>query len=452
MEGAYKLKTLKRSAIAIASVVLVEATLGLAVNSLAIISDGLHALLDALTMTILFVATQESLKPPDEEHMYGHEKFESVGGLVGGLALIVVALIILYEAALKILNGQNINAGLEYVGFIAIGFTFCIDFFRVGTLMRSRRSESTTMKAGFYHAVADLSSTIIALMGFGLATLGLYYGDSIASIVLGTMLTYLSVKLVRNSAMELTDTISKDVAEQVRKAIAETKGICKLDTLKIRKAGEKTYVRASVEVLDYLTHEEAHDLASNVETSIKNFLGNSEIAIHTEPCKSEMPTEKLIEKMAVEVEGVRQVHEISTAHANGKLYITLHAGVDAKMTVERAHEIAEHIKNKIETQVKEVEDVAVHIEPFSPRKRKGTTVKEEEIRNLLYKMTETYRGAFRLKGIVTYVADKKRYINIDCCFTKQLSVEEAHKIASQLEEHLRGHFAETAITVHMEPS
>jgi divalent metal cation (Fe/Co/Zn/Cd) transporter len=53
---------------------------------------------------------------------------------------------------------------------------------------------------------------------------------------------------------------------------------------------------------------------------------------------------------------------------------------------------------------------------------------------------------------VTYVARKKRYINIDCSFTKQISLEDAHKIASQVEEQLREHFAETTVTVHMEPS
>jgi cation diffusion facilitator family transporter len=452
LESAYKLKTLKRSAIAIASVVLVEATLGLAANSLAIISDGLHALLDALTMIILFVATRESLKPPDEEHMYGHEKFESIGGLVGGLALIAVALVILYEAALRILQGQNIKMGLEYAGFIAIGFTFCIDFFRVGTLMRSRRSESTTMKAGFYHALADLSSTIIALMGFGLATLGFYYGDPAASMVLGTLLTYLSVKLVWSSAMELTDTISKDVAEQVSKAIVETKGVFSLEDLKIRKAGEKTYVRASIEVPDYLNIEEAHDLASKVEANIKNVLGNAEIAIHTEPCRSEMSTERLVETLAAEVDDVRRIHEISTAQANGRLYITLHAEVDAKITVERAHEIAERIEDKIKTRIKEVEDIAVHMEPFSPQKRRGTMANEEEIRSILYKTAGIYRGAFRIKRIVTYVSGKKRHVNIDCTCTKRLSLEDAHEIASQIEEDLREHFAETTVVVHMEPS
>jgi divalent metal cation (Fe/Co/Zn/Cd) transporter len=211
-------------------------------------------------------------------------------------------------------------------------------------------------------------------------------------------------------------------------------------------------VRASIQVPDYLTQEEAHDLASTVESNIKNVLGSAEITIHTEPCKSEMPTEKLVEKLANEVEGVKEIHEVSAVQANGKLYITLHADVDAKITVERAHEIAERIKSRIEAQMKEVEHITVHVEPFSSETRRGTMVNEEEIRNLLYKMAETYRGAFRIKGIVTYVAAKKRYINIDCSFTKQLSVEDAHRIASQVEEQLTEHFEETTVTVHMEPS
>lgn len=452
LESGYKLKTLKRSVIAITSVVFVEVTIGFAANSLAIMSDGLHALFDALTTLMLLVATRESAKPPDEEHMYGHEKFESIGGLVGGIALIGIALLILYEAILKVLSSQSINFGLEHVGFAAIGYTFCIDFFRVGTLLRARRSESTTMKAGFYHALADLSSTIIALFGFGLAALNFPYGDSLASMVLGTLLTYLSVKLVWSSGMELTDTISKDVADKVRDEIIGTEGVCKLEALKIRKAGEKAFVRATVQAPDYLNLEEAHELTSKIESNVRNVLRNCDVAIHTEPCKPEMPTEKLVEKLAIEVQGVKEVHEISTAHTDGKLYITLHALVDPEISVETAHEIAQKIENRIEDRIAEVEDVAVHMEPFSPKRRKGSLVNEEEIRTIIHSIAENYRQAFRVRGIVTYVARKKRYINIDCSFTKQISVEDAHRIASQVEEQLRDHFAETAVTVHMEPS
>jgi cation diffusion facilitator family transporter len=383
--------------------------------------------------------------------MYGHEKFESVGGLIGGIALLGIALVILYENLLRVLKNQTISFGIEYVGFIAIAYTFCIDFFRIGTFLKARRSESTTMKAGFYHAVADLSSTIIAFLGFGLATLGFRYGDSLASMVLGVLLTYLSVRLVWSSGMELTDTISKEVADRVRREILGTKEICSCSDLKIRKAGEKTYVRATVQVPDYLGLEEAHDLASRVEAKIKNLLGNAEAVIHTEPWKTEMPTEKLVEKMATEIEGVREAHETNAAYTDGKLFITLHAYVDPQLSVERAHEIAEKIEDRIEERIRNVENVAVHIEPFSVRRRRGSMVNEEEIRNIVHKTAKNYQQAFRVKRMVTYVAGKKRYINIDCSFTKQISVEDAHKISSQIEENIREHFVETTVVVHMEP-
>jgi cation diffusion facilitator family transporter len=452
LESGFKLRTLKLSAIAITSVVFVEVIIGLTVNSLAITSDGLHALLDAMTTLILFLAMRASAKPADEEHMYGHEKFESIGGFVGGLALAAVALLLVYEAVLKIMRGQSINFGLEYAGFTAIGYTFCIDIFRVTTFFKARKSESSTMRVGFYHAIADMSSTVIAFLGFGLAALGFYYGDSISSMVLGMLLTYLSVKLVWSSGMELTDTISKEVADKVRHEIVGTQGVCKLEALKIRKAGEKTFVRATVHVPDYLNLEEAHELTSKIESNIKNVLGNCEVAIHTEPCKPEMPTEKLVENLAIEIHGVKEVHEISTVHTGEKLYVTLHADVDPKISVETAHEIAQEIENRIEERIPEVEDVAVHMEPFRPKRRKGSMVNEEEISSTVHRIAENYQQAFRIKGIVTYVARKKLYINIDCSFPKQISLKDAHEIASQVEEQLREHFAETTVTVHMEPS
>lgn len=452
MESDYKLRTLTRSTVAIASVVLVELVLGLIVNSLAIVSDGLHALLDALTTFMLLVATRLSVKPPDEEHMYGHEKFESIGGLVGGIVLIGVALLIIYEAILKTMSNQRVNLGMEYVGFVAVGYTLCIDFFRVGSFMHARRGESLTMKAGFYHALADLSSTIIAFIGFGLATLGFYYGDSLASVVLGVLLCYFSVRLVWGSGMELADTVSKDIAEKVRKEILDTREIRKLAALKIRKAGEKTFVRATVQVPDYMGLEEAHDLASSIEARIKNILGTTEVTIHTEPFETELSTVKFVEKLAMDVAGVRGVHDVNVAYAGARLYITLHAYVDGKLSIEQAHGIAERVEEKVRRKIRDVEDITVHIEPFSKIELKGTTVDEHEIGTIIHKVADNYQDAFRIRRIVTYVADKKRYINVDCRFTKQISIEEAHRIASEIEERIQEHFVETTATVHVEPS
>src|SRR3972149_7587042 len=111
-ESSYKLRILQWSTAAIASVVLVEVTLGSLVNSLAILSDGLHAMLDTVTSLLLFFATKAALKPPDEEHTYGHEKFETIGGLIGGIVLIGVAILVAYEAALRLMAGGGGGTGL----------------------------------------------------------------------------------------------------------------------------------------------------------------------------------------------------------------------------------------------------------------------------------------------------------------------------------------------------
>lgn len=443
---------MKLSTAAIASVVIVELALGLTVNSLAIVSDGLHAVLDTVTGLMLFMTMRMSLKPPDEEHTYGHEKFESIGGFIGGISLIGVAALIIYEAILKIVNNQTVILGLEYVGFIAVAYTFFIDFFRVGSFLRARTGESVTMKAGFYHALTDLSSTVIAFAGFGMATLGFGIGDSLASIMLGTMLSYFSIRLVWSSGLELTDTVPKDVAARVRDAIANTKGVCSLKDFRIRKAGSKSFVRATLQVPDYMGLEEAHDLTLKIRTIITSIVGDVEVSLHTEPCELHVPTEKLVEQLSTEVEGVKDVRDVSVVYTAGRLYITLHVFVDANISVEQAHEIAEQIEKKIDRAVKDVEDMAVSVEPFTRKRRKGTAADEGEIRWIVHGIVDGYQRAFRVKRIVTYVGGKKRYINVDCSFTKQISVEEAHKIASQIEEKIKEHFAETTVTVHLEPS
>jgi cation diffusion facilitator family transporter len=451
-KGSSKLSTLKISLIAITSVVVVELTLGLVVRSLAILSDGAHALLDALSMFVLLIATRASLKPPDEEHMYGHEKIESVGGLIGGIILLGTALLLTTESVLRLLeNKPYIVSEWEFAGFIAIAYTFCMDILRVG-ILRKAEHESVTLKAGFYHALADLGSTLVAFLGFGLATLGFYYGDALASIVLSVIIDYLSIKLIWSSGMELSDAISKDVVRKIRREIAREKSICKYENLKVRKSGEKFFVEATLKVPDYMSLEEAHEITAKIEANIKNALGNVETTFHIEPIRTQgMPTKKLIEKLATEVSGVTEAHEINTVYTQGKLYITLHARVDPKLSVQEAHEIAEKIENGIKEKISNIENLTVHMEPYSAELRRGSAVDEGEIREIIHETAENFRQTFRIKKIVTYVADKKRYINIDCCFTKQISIKDAHKIASQIEENVERRFAETIVTVHMEP-
>jgi cation diffusion facilitator family transporter len=447
--GKIKLKALKISAIAIFSVVIAEVTVGYLVNSLAIISDGLHALLDALSSVMLFFAVRAAMKPADEDHTYGHEKFETIGGLIGGIVLIAVAVLIFYEAAMRLLSPPQLNTGVELAGFIAIGYALFVASLRVTVFKKFQHTQSTSMKAGFYDAISDLSSTLIALLGFGLAILGFTGADAFASIFLGAMLTYLSLKLVKFSVMELSDTASKDLVEKTRKVILSCEGVLKTENLKVRKVSSKIFVEASVQVPNLMSLEEAHALASKIESCLKENLGNVDATIHIEPSDTERKMDKLVEKLAT-VEGVKEVHEISTNFLGGKLYITLHAYVNPELSVEEAHRIAETIESNIKADIKAIENVTVHVEPAGVA-IPATEVTEAQLRRIVTEVAKKIANNLRIKRVVTYAATGKRYINIDCCFTKQVQVKDAHRIASQIEKETKEHFANSVVTVHMEP-
>jgi cation diffusion facilitator family transporter len=450
-EGNYKLKALKVSATAIFSVVIVEVSVGLIVNSLAILSDGLHALLDTLSTIMLLFAIHASMKPPDEEHTYGHEKFETIGGLIGGIVLIAVAFLIFYEAAIRLMHSTQIVQGVEFVGFIAIAYSLFVASLRVTVFRKSLHSESSLMRAGLYDAIADLSSTLIALLGFALATLGFFYGDAVASIFLGIMLSYLSVKLVRFSAMELSDTASKEFVQKIKNTIFshESEGVVKIGNLKVRKVSSKSFIEASVQVSSHMSLEEAHSLASKIEADLKRVFGKVDPTIHIEPSEKESQMDQLVAKLAT-VEGVKEVHEISTIYTDGKFYITLHAYVNPELSVEEGHKIAETIERRLHAEIKPLENVTVHIEPSSVAGLVAA-VDEAHLRKIVNEVTKGIDNDLSIKRIVTYTAEGKRYINIDCCFTKEIQIKDAHKIASRVEKETKERFAHAIVTVHIEP-
>ena len=449
LEGKTKLKALKISAIAIFSVVIIEVTVGYLVNSLAIMSDGLHALLDAVSSVMLFFAVRASIKPADEEHTYGHEKFETIGGLIGGIVLIAVAILIFYEAAIRLISNTQIVQGVEYAGFIAIGYALFIASLRVTVFRKFQHIESPSMKAGLYDAISDLSSTIIALLGFGLATLGFTNGDAFASIFLGAMLSYLSFKLVKFSVMELSDTASKELVEKTRKIILSCEGVVKTENLKVRKVSSKVFVDASVQVPSLMSLEEAHSLASKIESCLKDAFSNVDATIHIEPSDKERKMDQLVEKLAT-VDGVKEVHEISTIYVGGKLYITLHAYVNPELSVEEAHKIAETIEGRMQAEIKSLENVTVHVEPAGVA-IPAAEVNEVQLRKVVNDVAKSIAGNLRIKRVLTYAAGGKRYINIDCCFTKQVQIMEAHRIASLVEKETKELFANVVVTVHIEP-
>ncbi len=446
-----KVRTLRLSLIAISTVVVVEGILGSVTNSLAILSDAAHALFDSATSVILLVTTQLALKPPDSDHLYGHGKIEPIGGLIGGIALIGLSGLLVFEAAMRLISGGS-PVHRDIVGFLAIGYTLSVDIFRMSIFWGKTRNESATVKASFYHALSDFGSTIVALVGFGLVFLNIGYGDSVASIVLATLLAYLSIGLIRTSSLELSDAVSKNVVADIKQTILSTKGVSVCKDLKVRNVGTKKYVETTICVPDSMGLAEAHDVASQIESNVIRTHGESTVTVHIEPLGKERPIEKEIEALATSVEGVREVHGMSSVYSKGNLYLTLHALVDPALSVEEAHNIAEKIEKNLKQKITAIEHVTVHIEPNLPKVSRELAVEEAQVQKTIRQIIQAHSEIRSVNSIVTYMSEKQRYINVDCSIDKDISVDVMHEIVSHVEAEIKKRFKEAAITIHAEPS
>jgi cation diffusion facilitator family transporter len=284
-----RLRVLQISLVAVASVILVEGAIGFAANSLAILSDAMHASFDAVAMAILVLTTRIALKPPDEEHMYGHAKIESIGGMMGGVSLVALAIVLFYEAFLRLTVGVVRPNNPEGIGFIAIFYTLCIDVFRITItrrVMSDENQQSPTVKASFYDALGDFGSTTVTLLGFGLAVLaGIVRADAFASIVLSLFLIYLSTSLLRSSFLDLSDSVPRRLAERIKQQVVRVEGVESCKELKVRRLGGRNYIELTVTASGKMSLKEAHDLTVKIERNITRVFGKGSVTIHVEPEK-----------------------------------------------------------------------------------------------------------------------------------------------------------------------
>ncbi|MEM2321254.1 MAG: cation diffusion facilitator family transporter [Candidatus Bathyarchaeia archaeon] len=449
-----KSSAIKYSMLAILSVFLVESSLGLAIGSLAILSDGFHALFDFISMLILFISIQASSKPPDEDHMYGHEKFEYLGGMVGGITLIILAAAITLEATLRIIAGEPyIRGDLSLIGYIALAYTFSIDIVRVFILGPRVSEDTPVVKAAFYHAFSDLCSTLIALLGLWSSSYGVFYGDPLTSLILSAVLIFLSVRLVWSNIMELSDMAPKEAVEKIREQIIETSGmLLAYENLKIRKVGKRFFIRATLKFPDYIGLEEAHNIATEIEKNISRVLGEADVSFHIEPSGTEgVSTREFIRRIASGVEGVVDAHDVDIARHDGRTYVSLHIRVDPNKPLSKAHEVAEKVEEAIYVSMKDVEGVFVHIEPSNIELSRGSMISDQEMNRIIQSIIEEYGGKIKAKYVVTYLTEGKRQVNIKCTFDEDVPIEEAHKVALEIEDGIERKLSETKVTVHMEP-
>ena len=443
-------RVLQISLLAIFSAFLVEFVFGLVSNSLGLITDSIHALLDSVVTVVLLLAARMAIKPPDEEHTYGHGKVESLGGLIGGIAIFLIAIFFIYESIQRLQSPPpNVLPGL----FAMIGglYTIGIDIFRIILLRRSiKKIGGNTLKADFYHAFMDLGSTLVAIVGIVLVTYGFYSGDFIAALILGVVLVILSIKLVYKTAQDLTDIISPDLVKKVKSIVTNTEGVINTEAILMRRSGDTIFADVTISLRGDTSFENAHEVSNKVESNIKNEIPNAAITVHFEPNWKDVPLDAKIFDVAKDVEGVRGVHNVNTHKTKGKTFANLHVMVDREINLYSAHKISETVEQKIQQNIPKIEHVTIHLEPFVTVPE-NFNIEDKETENKIRDILENYHEIKKIGRIVSLNFENILKIDIDCSFDKELSIEKVHDLTSKLEHVIRLEIKNAVITIHPEP-
>ena len=443
-------RVLQISFLAIFSAFVVELIFGLVSNSLALITDSIHALLDSVVTIVLLLAARWAIKPPDAEHTYGHGKIESLGGLIGGIAIFLIACFFIYESLNRLQSPPpSILPGL----FAIIGglYTIGIDIFRIVLLRKSiKKIGGATLKADFYHAFMDLGSTVVAIVGIIVISYGFYYGDFIAALILGGLLAVLSVKLIYRTALDLTDIISPELVKNVREISTSTEGVIDANPILMRRSGDTFFVDITISLRGDTSFDKAHEISNSVERNIKNKMSNAAITIHFEPNWKDVPLDAKILDIAKSIDGVKEVHNVSTHKSKGKTYSDLHVMVNKDINLLSAHKISEIVEQKIQENIPEIKHATIHLEPFVTVPKKFNLedkIVEDEIRTVL----EKYPEIKKIGRIVSLNFENILKIDIDCSFDKELSIEKVHDLTSKMEHIIRTQVKNAVITIHPEP-
>ena len=426
-----------------------EFVFGVFTNSLALVTDSIHALLDSVVTIVLLVATRMAIKPPDAEHTYGHGKVESLGGLIGGIAILLIAGFFIYESIERIQSPPSVLPGL--IALTAGFYTIGVDVFRIIILRKSiKKIGGATLKADYYHAFMDFGSTMIVIIGIVLVSYGFYFGDFVAALILGVFLAILSLKLIYTAGMDLTDIISPELVKQVRQIVTNTKGVIELGPILMRRSGDTVFADITISLRADVSFDKAHEISNNVETNIKNKIPNAAITIHFEPNWKGVPRNSKVNDIVSSIDGVKEVHNISSYSSEGKVYLSLHVMVDQKINLDSAHKISEIIEEKIQREITETEHVAIHLEPYVaiPENLKVESKKTGEQIN---KLLNEYKEIKKIGRIITLNFKDILKIDIDISFEKNLTIEEVHDLTSQIEQKIRSEFKNSIITIHPEP-
>ena len=264
---------------------------GIAGHSAAMVADAFHSLSDFLTDIIVLVFVHISGKPKDKSHDYGHGKYETLAMTIIGLALLAVAVGIVYSGVMKIVawaDGTQLEAPSTLALWAALlSIVLKETVFRYSIRM-AHQLESQAVEANAWHHRSDALSSIGTAIGIGGAIfLGQRWTvlDPVASVVVGLFIVKVSIDLLRKGIGDLTEhSLPDEVEAEMLQLVSSVEGVDEPHDLRTRRIGNHYAIELHILMDGNIPLSKAHDKASEVEELLRNHYGaETHIAVHVEP-------------------------------------------------------------------------------------------------------------------------------------------------------------------------
>ena len=270
---------------------LIKFVAGIVGHSAAMVADAVHSLSDFLTDIVVLMFVHVSGKPKDKSHDYGHGKYETLAMTIIGVALLAVAIGILYSGITKIVawvNGEQLAAPDILALWAALLSIILKEGVYRYSIYKARQLNSPAVEANAWHHRSDALSSIGTAIGIGGAIfLGHRWAvlDPVASVIVGLFIVKVSVELLRNGIGDLMEQSLPDtVEEEILSLVSSLPDVQSPHDLRTRRIGNHYAIEMHILVDGDITLREAHDKASEVEDLLRKQYGDdTHVVVHVEP-------------------------------------------------------------------------------------------------------------------------------------------------------------------------
>ena len=347
-------------------------------NSYALIADAGHSMSDLLSDMVTLWAVRMAGIPKDENHPYGHGKFETVGSFFVALMLIFTGIGVAWHLLNKMDSSGVPETPALWMALIAIAVKESL--FHL-TRMVSRRSGSRVLLANAWHHRSDAISSVAALVGIAGAHWGIPMMDPIAGVLVAGLILKAGIDIGYGCLRELTDEIpEEEVISELNKILSDIEGVVHYHEMRARRMGPHLLVDLHIEVDSMMSISAAHQVAERVRLRIlKKIPAVNEVLVHVDAeddfveeeggeaskdivlMRPQSEIEADVKKVLNDIPEITGVTHIYCHYLNQKLSVQVNIMLDTEMRIIDAQKIASNARLKIE-QIKDIDDADLHLE------------------------------------------------------------------------------------------